>query len=487
MSHTAREYEEIIAKLVRDGLTSAALDVARQARSRLGLTLALGEELEATLAAERDQRQRNQALLHEASNASIAAASLLSPYSDLPAGQDEMAVIPKKHEEDDLTDEMKSGSTAPGDDVISTPFPKYLPFFTALHKAPLRVAAFSQCGKWASTAAADGSVKIMAVKRMKEGFEGGIAALAAANVGNANYTRAPNPHLLAGESGGLGGSAAGSGGQGTGRSPIKTYTEHRGAVVDLHFHPTEQVLMSASDDRTLRFYDHYKFQKGSFIELVDPYPIRSAQFHPSGDFIAVAALHPIIRIYDTSTFKAYVSAPAEGTTTTTSHHTDAVNMVRWAPAGNMYCSASQDGTVRIWDTVTNEPVRVISNAHTGTPVTSAQFTASGKLILTSGLDSVLQLWDVNTGKSVAKYLGAEQKHVPCTPAITASGNHIVAGDEASNGVIAWDLRTGEVVKKIPSAHNSPIRWIACSPVEEAMLTAGADDRLKFWTLDPEDV
>lgn len=41
------------------------------------------------------------------------------------------------------------------------------------------------------------------------------------------------------------------------------------------------------------------------------------------------------------------------------------NKVRYASEGNIYVSCSKDGSIKLWDTVTNKVINTIAKAHSG--------------------------------------------------------------------------------------------------------------------------
>lgn len=129
--------------------------------------------------------------------------------------------------------------------------------------------------------------------------------------------------------------------------------------------------------------------------------LRSISFHPSGDFLLVGTQHPTLRLYDINTFQCFVSCnPLD-------QHTDTISSVSYNPTANSYVTCSKDGSVKLWDGVSNRCVSTFEKAHDGAEVCSAIFSKNSKYILSSGKDSVVKLWEISTGRTLVKYTGTE--------------------------------------------------------------------------------
>lgn len=127
--------------------------------------------------------------------------------------------------------------------------------------------------------------------------------------------------------------------------------------------------------------------------------LRSISFHPSGDFLLVGTQHPTLRLYDVNTFQCFVSCnPLD-------QHTDTISGVSYNHSANSYVSCSKDGSIKLWDGVSNRCVTTFDKAHDGAEVCSAIFSKNAKYILSSGKDSVVKLWEISTGRTLVKYTG----------------------------------------------------------------------------------
>lgn len=164
-------------------------------------------------------------------------------------------------------------------------------------------------------------------------------------------------------------------------------------------------------------------------------------FHPSGDFLLVGSESETVRIYDVKTLqcftpKAFAAPPpppinrqsggsdesaASAAAAQHQHqvqqqgpHRGGINHIEYAPTGSVFISASQDGSIKVWDAISGKVVRTIEGAHSGkgrmySGATSATISKNGRYILSGGMDSTSKLWDLGSGKLIHSFLGATQK------------------------------------------------------------------------------
>ena len=81
-------------------------------------------------------------------------------------------------------------------------------------------------------------------------------------------------------------------------------------------------------------------------------------------------------------------------------HTDAVEAVAFSPDGTLLASASNDETVRLWNTGTGQEVRKIEG-HSD-KVGAVAFSWDGSLLASASEDQTVRLWDAGTGQEVQK-------------------------------------------------------------------------------------
>ncbi|GAM25829.1 hypothetical protein SAMD00019534_090040, partial [Acytostelium subglobosum LB1] len=326
----------------------------------------------------------------------------------------------------------------------------FLTKFITTHKNACRCAKFSWDGKFVATGSSDTSIKLLDVNKMR----------------NYNQTKNETTEDFA-----------------PSRPVIRTFYDHTQPITDLDFHPSAPILASASKDCTIRFYDYKSSLKRSFKFLQDTHSVRTINFHPCGDMILAGTDHHMIRLYDVNTFQSFTARKVN------EHHHGPINQVRYSVDGNIFASCSKDATIKIWDAVNMSLINTLPSPHSGNDVTSVQISKNQKYLLSCGRDSFVKLWEISSGRMIqsintgVNLSNNSQKNRLCA-LFNCTEDFIITLDEQPSSVAVYNSRTKECVQKL-SGHIQSIRWIASSPVENALMTCSNDHRARFWTEDSQ--
>ncbi|MDQ2902405.1 MAG: WD40 repeat domain-containing protein [Chloroflexota bacterium] len=86
-------------------------------------------------------------------------------------------------------------------------------------------------------------------------------------------------------------------------------------------------------------------------------------------------------------------------------HTDAINALTWIDENNIFASASDDGTVRVWSATSTRPSASPTLTYHGHKGSVYAVAAYKGLLISGGQDHGAQIWRYDTGKLLYTYTG----------------------------------------------------------------------------------
>jgi WD40 repeat protein/serine/threonine protein kinase len=159
-------------------------------------------------------------------------------------------------------------------------------------------------------------------------------------------------------------------------------------------------------------------------------------------------------------------------------HKSAVYHAGFSSDGHTLVSCGQDGTVRLWDVATGQPMRMIPAQDQAGEVNWAEFSSDGQTLVTASDDGKVRLWDVATCTLRATIAAHE---MVAYARFTPDGRGLVSGGRKDGRVKLWDLATRQELKAI-KANEKDLELFVFSPDGKILATAGGDGYVKLWNL-----
>lgn len=155
-------------------------------------------------------------------------------------------------------------------------------------------------------------------------------------------------------------------------------------------------------------------------------------------------------------------------------HTDLVVGVAYSPDGQRIVTASYDGSARIWDAASGEPLLVL-RGH-ASAVRSAAFSADGRRIVTASYDKTARLWGATSGELLLVLTGHTGR--VRSAALSPDGRHVVTASEDGTARL-WDASSGEQLEVL-AGHVGYLRSAAFSADGRRIVTAADDGTARLW-------
>lgn len=222
---------------------------------------------------------------------------------------------------------------------------------------------------------------------------------------------------------------------------LKTWHVHKQPVWVTRWSPTDlTMLMSASDDKTVRIWD-LPGQQPTRQFLGHQDYVRSGAFMPGGlgassNMLVTGSYDATVRIWDARVPHGAVL---------TFKHAAPVEEVLPLPTGTTVLAAA-DNAISVLDLVAAKPLRVITN-HQKT-VTSLCLASNGKRVVSGGLDGHVKIFETGSWNVVAgtKYPSPILSLSVITAGANAADRHLAVGMQS--GVLSLKTRlTGPAAEK----------------------------------------
>jgi len=225
----------------------------------------------------------------------------------------------------------------------------------------------------------------------------------------------------------------------------KSLVGHSGPVYGLSFNPDRSLLLSCSEDGSLRLWSLQLWTclvafKGHI------FPVWDCIFSPSGYYFASCGHDRTARLWVTDQ-----SQPLR----ILHGHLSDVDCLAFHPNSNYVGTGSSDRSLRLWDCVTGNPVRLLTGHKAA--VLCLEFSPDGRFLTSGSSDKRVLVWDIAYGHLLAELT----HHDSIISGLAFSREGTVLASSAIDGSIAiWDfakLTNEAALEDVNVTHNPDVR------------------------------
>jgi WD40 repeat protein len=142
-------------------------------------------------------------------------------------------------------------------------------------------------------------------------------------------------------------------------------------------------------------------------------------------------------------------------------HKASIQGVQFSPDGKNVVTASDDGTIRIWDAASGRQQKVLQNRDEKQPfawVRGIALSPDGKWIASNSLDNTVRLWDMATGREVYRLPGHGSYGGRRPVAFTSDSRRLCTWGDQDALLRVWDVATGKAIAEF-AVHPSDVKSV----------------------------
>uniref|UniRef100_A0A8C7LZT5 Striatin 4 n=1 Tax=Oncorhynchus kisutch TaxID=8019 RepID=A0A8C7LZT5_ONCKI len=275
-------------------------------------------------------------------------------------------------------------------------------------------------------------------------------------------------------------------------NPRFTLRSHFDAIRALTFHPSQAVLLTASEDGTLKLWNLNKAIHSKKNAALDVEPIYTFRAHSGavlslamgedGDSCYSGGLDGTVRCWKIPDINVdpYDNYDPGIESSVLLGHEDSVWSLTYSAAHHRLASCSADGTVRIWDPQNSAPCLSVFNKEKehGTPTSVAFVNSDPNQAVVSFDGGETLLYDLTTEQSIMR--GSSSELINCVVSHPSEPISITAHE---NRTIRYlDNKTGKLIHSMV-AHLDAVTCLTTDPKGTYLISGSHDCSVRLWMLD----
>ncbi|KAG8014502.1 Striatin [Nibea albiflora] len=281
-------------------------------------------------------------------------------------------------------------------------------------------------------------------------------------------------------------------------NPKFTLRSHFDSVRGLAFHPVEPVLITASEDHTVKLWNLQKTAPAKKCAALDVEPIYTFRAHSgavlcvtmssSGEQCFSGGVDGTIQSWNTPNpnidpYDSYEPSVLRGALC---GHTDSVWGLVYSSAHQRLLSCSADGTVRLWNAADISPSLAVFNeqGELGLPTSVDLVSSEPAHMVTSFTTGDIGLFNMETQQLVLKLESAGPPEAPCkiNKVLSHPTLPITITAQEDRHIQFFDNNTGKLIHSMV-AHLDSVTSLAVDPNGLYLMSGSHDCSIRLWNME----
>jgi len=263
---------------------------------------------------------------------------------------------------------------------------------------------------------------------------------------------------------------------------------HRAPVTRVVFHPIFSLMISASEDATVKIWD---FETGDYERTLKGHTdsVQDISLDREGKLLASCSADMSVKLWDFSSYECLKTMHG---------HDHNVSSVTFLPSSDYILTSSRDKTIKMWEVATGFCVRTYSGHREW--VRMVRVSLDGSLLASSSNDQTVRIWMAN-GKDTKCELrdhdhvvecvswAPEAAHQAINEAAAAADNKnsvthpgpFLASGSRDKTIRVWDVSTGLCLFTL-TGHDNWVRGLSWHPGGKFLLSVSDDKTLRVWDI-----
>ncbi|CAF0944984.1 unnamed protein product [Adineta ricciae] len=271
---------------------------------------------------------------------------------------------------------------------------------------------------------------------------------------------------------------------------------HLDGVRCVAFHPIESVVVTGSEDRTLKLWN---LEKAAVLRKTpatsqDLEPIYTFRRHtgavlcvamnPSGEQFYSGGLDSIISVWNipNSDVDPYDSYDSNVLNNVLEGHTDAVWQL--VISGQKLLSCSSDGSIRLWDPSLTQPFQS-TFTHDGIPISIDWYMQDTNRFIATYDSFQTVMYDTETGKIITQFVNDNPTSDPnyrINRIISHPSQAIIISAHDDSKIRYFDSNSGRIIHSMV-AHLDTVTSLTIDPQQSTLLSSSHDRSIRLWNLE----